>query len=206
MTNEQKQVRDWMLAFGQRAPDKPEIPDLETRRLRAKLELEETLEKIVYGFGFPYLVDNVSGCVDLDDLLNKLKTMEFKESMGGFLTKKGEPNLKEIADGSADQKVVIYGSDVACGLVAPYHDSEQEEYDPLFNEVMRSNWSKMWTREELDRTFELDELHEFFNNGGIKQAPDGGDCYVVKDDEGKVIKSPSYSPANLGPIIEEMKR
>ena len=63
MTENQKQVRDWMSAFGQETPDKPGIPSLEVRKLRAKLILEEALETIVNGLG----VEALSGNVDSDE-------------------------------------------------------------------------------------------------------------------------------------------
>ena len=60
---------------------------------------------------------------------------------------------------------------------------------------MRSNWSKFWKGDDLNY---LDEHQTFWST--IAQG------YLVKDKTGKVIKSPSYSLANLQPIIDTMSK
>lgn len=216
MTNEQQQVRDWMKAFGQECPEKPTIPSLEVRRLRVKLILEEALE-LCRALGF----DMDDGTL-VYDLLNIASIVE--------------PNLVEIADGGEDLKVVTEGTLVACGLVKDSDgkkvisqscDANGEEdgpqfihyvgfHDPLFNEVMRSNNSKMWTREEFEHDWpeakSLEDITGSWFNPHVedrfvtKIENDNLRCYLVKDKDGKVIKSPSYSPVNLQPIIDEMSK
>lgn len=123
MTNEQANVRDWMKAFGQETPEKPEIPSLEVRKLRAKLILEEALETLE-GLGFK-LNDPCTGLqFNIMAALNHCSIVK--------------PNLTEILDGCEDLKVVTEGTLIACGLVTPNEDPEVYE-DPYFNEVMRSN-------------------------------------------------------------------
>ncbi len=202
MTNEQQQVKEWMTAFGQECPEKPTIPSLAVRKLRAKLELEETLEKLVLGLGITEIVDDYGYVLDLEELLESLKRPDvlFQSSR--------EPNLVEIADGCEDQKVVVEGTLVACGLVTDKFLSEEDEAngcrerDYLFDEVMRSNNSKMWTREEWKALGDKQADYLFSYNIDNEDAK----LLVVKDPSGKVIKSPSYSPANLQPIIDEMSK
>ena len=51
MTKEQERVKNWMVKFGQDAPDKPTEIDEKTAKLRAALILEEALETIIKGLG-----------------------------------------------------------------------------------------------------------------------------------------------------------
>ena len=207
MTNEQKQVKDWMTAFGQETPEKPKIPSLEVRKLRAKLILEECLETI-RGLGLQsIMVDDMDGQKYPIDI--GLQSISFEETPQTL-------NLKEIADGCEDLKVVTEGTLVACGLIEDVTGPGCS--DPLFDEVMRSNWTKLWTAKEIGRY--TGEGEEFDPSGiiatDIYEAENGIRIYcmnhksdrpfLVKDKDGKVIKSPSYSPANLQPIIDELSK
>lgn len=208
MTNEQKSVRDWMSSFGQETPTKPTIPSLEIRRLRAKLILEEALETITEGLGLDIFI----GLGRRDCKLTAHSMIDFIDI--------GEPNLVNIGDGCSDLKVVTEGTLVACGLI----DRKQTEYysglgiaseyhhtcgnDPLFDEVMRSNWTKLWTTNQVKDKFIL--AKEFNYTKGWNNEADlfceelSIGKWLVKDKDGKVIKSPSYSPANLQPIIDSL--
>lgn len=190
MTHEQQQVKNWMQKFGQETPEKPCIPSLEIRKLRAKLILEEALETVA-ALGF---------VTDDGHLVEDLLSVADEQ----------EPNLVEIADGCEDLKVVTEGTLIACGLVKAgnqddSHDPHTNE-DPLFTEVMRSNNNKMWSGEELiaDQAARCSTLKFSEHAKGTFEV--ATNKYVVKDSSGKVIKSPSYSPANLTPIIEAMSK
>jgi predicted HAD superfamily Cof-like phosphohydrolase len=93
-------------------------------------------------------------------------------------------NLTQQLDGIADLLYVVYGWAVSIGFTT-------EQVDLAFAEVHRSNMSKFWTAEEIEslppdcRATRVDDQR-----------------FVVKHSDGKVIKSPSYSPANLRPILE----
>ena len=182
MTHEQYQVKDCMQRFGQETPDKPAIPSLEVRKLRAKLILEEALETI-HALG---LAPFNSWLKHLECAKN-VKYFDFKEIHLA--------NLTEIADGCEDLKVVTEGTLIACGLVSKstINNDSLVEIDPLFNEVMRSNNSKMWRNGDVSHTQK---------DWTIKSTD--GKISVVKDSSGKVIKSPSYSPPNLEPIINKL--
>ena len=211
MTNEQQQVKNWMQKFGQETPEKPTIPSLEVRKLRAKLILEEALETIkalglqvcitsAYASGYLNDIDNM-GIFVLDG---------FEEHLAI------EPNLVDIADGCEDLKVVTEGTLIACGLVQPKYKQEvSREWgydnvlineDPFFNEVMRSNNSKLWTNSEV--AIHKGQQRRQFT--GVNNLPlydkVNEDKWIVKDCTGKVMKSPSYSPANLTLIIEDLSK
>ena len=163
MTNEQRQVAKWMSAFGQETPSAPTIPSLEVRKLRAKLILEEALETI-QGLGISaYVQDQDNEWDSIHDL-----HWEFQE------VDRWEPSLDAIADGCEDLKVVTEGTLVACGLCQPKPPENvvgeiyrRADNDPLFDEVMRSNWSKMWTEDSLDIYLSDDDCkkHQVIKHG-----------------------------------------
>lgn len=95
-----KRVEEFMKLAGQEIPNSPQLPSLEVRELRAKLTLEEALEKI-RGLGFA--VYAVEGSVNLDD-------------KGWLLSNLYEPDLEEIIDGCCDLNVITTGTLIACGL------------------------------------------------------------------------------------------
>ena len=72
-------------------------------------------------------------------------------------------SLTEVADALGDLLYVVYGAAVTYGI----------DLEPIFNEIHRSNMSKVW--------------------------PDGS---VKKNELGKVLKPETYSPANLAAEIE----
>lgn len=172
MTNEQKRVKDWMQKAGQECPDKPTIPSLEVRKLRARLILEEALETIVEGLGL-YPVCNCMEAIEIEG-------MDFEEDWFG--TQPLNPDLVKLADGMADLHYVNLGTAVACGI----------DLEPVFQEVCRSNDSKWWSEVDL-----LSIEKKKYNGHTI-----GDGVWCVTDQGGKVIKSPSYSPANIAPILE----
>ncbi len=89
-------------------------------------------------------------------LRNRLIQEEFEEFQEAMQSK----GLPDMAKELADLLYVVYGTAVSLGI----------DMEPVFNEVHRSNMSKV---------------------GGYKR------------EDGKWIKPPTYSPANILPIIEE---
>lgn len=187
MTNEQQQVKQWMKAFGQETPEKPVIPSLEIRKLRAKLIWEEALETITALNIGVYVLNQDDEYDCIQDLKDDITFTEWDNPLNI-----NKINLAEIADGCEDLKVVTEGTLIACGLLSPI-----APHDPLFDEVMRSNKTKLWQTAEVKRI-------PPYNRFDIKELLPN--IHLVKDESGKVIKSPSYSPANLQPIIEEMSK
>jgi predicted HAD superfamily Cof-like phosphohydrolase len=90
----------------QSVPTAPCIPNLEIRKLRASLMLEECLETIREGLGLNITVRQLS---DVKHTLGDEGTsFVFEEAR--------EPNLIQIADGLCDQRVVNDGTGSACGM------------------------------------------------------------------------------------------
>lgn len=98
-------------------------------------------------------------------------------------------SLVKAFDSGLDGLVVILGTLAAFGIT-------EEMVAKGFAEVHRSNMSKMWNALEIDS-------EHFLNGYTTRMVYSSGDRrYAVTDPSGKIIKSPSYSPANLGPILE----
>jgi len=91
--------------------------------------------------------------------------------------------LVEYLDAICDLLYVVYGAANAAGLNAVLVEA-------AFLEVHRSNMSKLWTQAEKDA----------YKDGDLKWTP-RFDQWIAKRD-GKVIKSPSYSPADLKRFVE----
>ena len=96
-------------------------------------------------------------------------------------------NIQSL-DAICDLLYVVLGAGAAYGF-------SPEKITKGFAEVHRSNMSKLWTLAEV----------ESFNHpaAGYSVQHVGGGKYIVKNSEGKVIKSPSYSPAQLKEIVGE---
>jgi predicted HAD superfamily Cof-like phosphohydrolase len=121
-TDHQVRVEKFMELAGQNLPDKPTVPDLETRKLRARLMLEECLETIFDGLA---LEIDLCGII-CDDAKYTMSLVKFHEKEGK------EPDLVAIADGCADISVVTTGTLSACGIA----DEE------LLEEVDKNNLAK----------------------------------------------------------------
>lgn len=95
--------------------------------------------------------------------------------------------VEERADAFADLHYVLHFAENCSGL----------DMEPFFNEVQRSNMTKAWTKAEVESA----AFDSSFMTMTYINQPEGR-CWVVKNDFGKVVKSPSYSKANLKPILE----
>jgi len=92
-----------------------------------------------------------------------------------------QPDLDEMVDALADIKYVQEGAACALGV----------DMEPVDDEVHSSNMSKMWTKDELDQ-----------------MPPDtvvlavGVNQFVVRRNDGKVVKSPSFRPPDIQRVLE----
>jgi len=102
VTEHYSRVRQLMRKIpGQDTPEELTMPSLDTRKLRAKLIIEEALET-VEALGVNIYVDG-----DYEVPL-RIDQMEFEKG--------NEPDIMGIADGCADISVVTIGTLIACGI------------------------------------------------------------------------------------------
>jgi len=85
----------------------------------------------------------------------------------------------EYLDAIGDLLYVVYGGALAAGF-SPH------QVDAAFTEIHRSNMSKVWTDDELDHI-----------PADCRSTRVGDNRHIVRRNDGKIVKSPSYSPARL---------
>lgn len=93
-------------------------------------------------------------------------------------------NVIEYLDAVGDLLYVVYGAAIAAGFTA-------QQIEATVYEIHRSNMSKLWSADEID-SIPVDCRATLVGDGR----------YIVRRSDWKIIKSPTYSPANLQPIIE----
>lgn len=174
MTSEQKAVKNFMKAFGQATPNSPTVIDEQTAKLRAALILEEALETITKGLGIRVSIGNI----DIDKENFKQLDIKFYQSY--------PIDLVELADGLGDLHVVGYcGTGCAAGI----------DMEEIFKEIDRSNNSKLWDGKDIQQGQ--------LNNPGSTIHPSGPNKWILRRADGKIIKSPNYSPANIEKYINK---
>ena len=178
MELQQSRVKEFMQFFGQDCPEKPVQLDEATAKLRANLILEEVFETICDGLGLMVCItDGENGAVVVKDP----KKVHF------IYQKQKEVDLVELADGISDISVVSYGTALAAGI----------DMESIDKEVFVSNMSKAWTANDLR------EAKDKYPTAKVEKYSET--LYRLVREDGKIIKSPSYSPANLEAIIEAQK-
>lgn len=183
----QEDIVTLMRQFNQEVKDSPELPDAPIRLLRARLVFEEALEFVKACGCTVTMVSNGSSESEQTPIIDDIAIE---------LDPAGHPDLTEYVDGCVDQLVVTYGALNAAGVKA------QSAWD----EVQRSNMSKAWPHcsicdAVLERGSASDLVHPGdpnAHNGVWKTI-----LKVHKRDDGKFIKAPTYSPANLKRVIDE---
>jgi predicted HAD superfamily Cof-like phosphohydrolase len=184
----QQDIVTLMQLFNQQVKESPELPDPETRLLRARLVFEEALE-FVKGCGCTVTLAASDGEEQAADL----------DQIGVVLDPNREPDFIEYVDGCIDQLVVTYGALNAAGVKA----------EPAWDEVQRSNMSKAWPHCSLcDAVLVRDAGQQLVHPEAANAHQD--DWHPVlkihKRADGKVIKSPTYSPANIRRVLDEQMR
>jgi predicted HAD superfamily Cof-like phosphohydrolase len=181
----QQDIVTLMQLFNQQVKESPELPDPETRLLRARLVFEEAIE-FVKGCGCTVTLAASNGEEQAAGL----------DKIGVVLDPTREPDFIEYVDGCIDQLVVTYGALNAAGVKA----------EPAWDEVQRSNMSKAWPHcSDCDAVLVLDAGQELVHPEAAN-AHDGDWRPVLKIHkraDGKVIKSPTYSPANIRRVLDE---
>jgi predicted HAD superfamily Cof-like phosphohydrolase len=181
----QQDIVTLMQLFNQQVKESPGLPDAETRLLRARLVFEEALE-FVKGCGCMVTLAGSNGA----------EQAALIDNIGVELDPNREPDFVEYVDGCIDQLVVTYGALNAAGVQA----------QPAWDEVQRSNMSKAWPHCSVcDAELAPDANQQLVHpeeasahNGDWRAIPK-----IHKRADGKVIKSPTYSPANIRYVLDE---
>jgi len=103
-------------------------------------------------------------------------------------------DLVEIADALADLQYVLSGAILEFGL--------NEKFDTVFNEVHRSNMSKIaQSKEEAERTIAIyaDSSNPNYCEAHFEERD--GKFFVIRTSDNKTLKAADYSPANIAPIL-----
>jgi len=180
----QEDIITLMTQFEQEVKVAPELPDAATRLLRARLVFEEALEFV-----------RACGCTVEIAGPDGMKAAVIDE-ISVVAAPEVAPDFTEYVDGCIDQLVVTYGALVAAGVKA------QSAWD----EVQRSNMSKAWPHCSVcDAVLVRGDSEELVHPEDA--GAHGGNWHTVlkvhKREDGKFIKAPTYSPANLKRVIEE---
>lgn len=181
----QQDIITLMKQFEQEVKESPEMPDAKTRLLRARLVFEEALEFV-----------RACGCtVVLADEGPEGNPATVIEGITVVVDPDGKPDLVEYVDGCVDQLVVTYGALNAAGI----------RVEPAWDEVQRSNMSKAWPHCSVcDAVLKWDAGSDLVHPGAEDH---GGPWHVIlkvhKREDGKFVKAPTYSPADLKRVIEE---
>lgn len=102
-------------------------------------------------------------------------------------------DLVEIADALCDLQYVLSGAVLEFGL--------GEKFKALFDEVQRSNMSKVCkTRSEAEATQKYYKEERGFDSYVVE---DNGQYLVYRTDDKKTLKSVNYSPADLKKILNK---
>jgi len=183
MKTNYQNVFEFMTSFNQEVPTRIKIPDFETRKLRASLIFEETMEKVA-ALGLCIKVTRPSGdYVYLDDTLSDYKYID-----------EASCDIVGLVDAIVDVDVVNKGTAIAFGITEPC-------LCELEQEVSRSNMSKLWSQQEQYKDGDRITSLEFTQVKDARPWDVDAKIYCAQNSDGKVIKSPSYSPANLIPIL-----
>jgi predicted HAD superfamily Cof-like phosphohydrolase len=158
-------------------PNSPTIPSDSIIELRLRLMMEEYVE-FATAVGRSIIIDGALFPVD-----KKLKNVTFVKN-GDTL------NPKEIADSMADMNYVVDGTASAFGC----------DMEVLHNIAHNSNMTKLWTQEEVDAIEPIEK-----SQYRIKKVKDCEKGYLVQNKFGKMLKSPSYTPANFSNIFPSVE-
>lgn len=116
-----------------------------------------------------------------------LRVSLLEEELEEFKQAIAQENIQEAADALCDLQYVLSGAILEFGL--------GEKFKSLFDEVQRSNMSKACS--SMEEALQTQEKYLIEKNT-ISEIRQKGDKYLVyRKEDGKVLKSVRYSPAQL---------
>lgn len=140
-------------------------------------------------FGLPVLARPQIPSEDRCKLRISLLEEELRELKEALASK----NIVEAADALCDLQYVLSGAILELGLGAKFKE--------LFDEVQRSNMSKTCKSQDVAAATQEHYLKTKGTESYIEQK--NGEYLVYRKDDGKVLKSIQYSPADLERILLE---
>lgn len=181
-----------MRLYGQALPEVPTIPDEKTRMMRVNSLAEEVGE-----------LAQASGVI----LELRAHPRSKKVDIQIKIDPESVPDLNSIADALVDTQYFVDGTANAYGL----------DLMPFFEEVHRANMNKLWTKDELEHMepgWSATSVVVTYKDGGFALPPIKQDAncpvpvttrFIVKRQDGKVMKPPGFKPSDLSKIMEHQK-
>jgi predicted HAD superfamily Cof-like phosphohydrolase len=170
-----EQVKDFHEAFNHPVEETiKEHDNKEVRELRLKLLYEE--------------IEELSNAMGTDGTLHKLCKETLTKPINNILYDK-----TETLDALCDIQYVLSGAVLSLGY--------KNIFDDAFDEVQRSNMSKMCsTMAEVEDTMKYykEERNETLNINVVHQ----GAMYIIQREDDKILKNKYYSPADLEQFIK----
>lgn len=176
MINEQLElVSDFMTLFGQPILNKEDEIPVERRKLRLALLFEELAE--------------LSNAYGVEKSFQKIVFTYLKENANVEDT--GILNKKEVLDASCDLQYILSGTVLENG--------QQNEFDEAFEDVHKSNLSKLCkSTEEVEAT---EEKYAKENVETYNKALGGKYIGIFRKADNKILKSINYTPVDLSKYV-----
>ena len=149
-------------------------------------------------FGQPIPLKRALPLMPLQDLRARLSEEESFEIRCAV-------NLDQYLDGCTDLLYIAIGNFIAAGF-------QPEDIQAAMDEVHRSNMSKLWAQDEVQdirdgtNTTSFGDLSggRFDNKYSVRRADVESwvdKCLIVTREDGKIMKSPSFSPPDFSAIL-----
>jgi len=140
-------------------------------------------------FNLPVLEEPV--IPDLDRTRLRINLLE--EELGELKEAIDNNDLVEVADAFCDIQYVLSGAILEFGL--------KNKFKTLFDEVQRSNMSK--TCKSMEEAKATQEHYKDEKGMESRIEERNGEFLVYRIEDGKVLKSVNYSPANIKELLEK---
>ena len=189
MQKSQTAVTEFMRLYGQALPGVPTVPDEQTRMMRVNSLAEEVGE-----------LAQASGVI----LVLTAHPNLAKPKIDVKIDPDAIPQLDQIADALVDCQYFVDGTANAYGL----------DLEPFFDEVHRANMNKLWSADDLrqmEQGWTARAVVVTYSNT-LPPEKEDSQCqapvrqmFIVKRQDGKVMKPPGFVAANLDKIMESQK-
>lgn len=193
-----RMVREFHLAFDHPVHDTPNFGDEKLNELRINLLLEEVTE-LNDALDAENRVDTLDALCDIQYVLSGAALAwgipGYVDCNWNFVSSLGF-HVETLVD---SKSLTLDAANLQKALLSEVREHRFEfVFWKAFEECHSSNLSKMWTEEECDK-METQEMRDCITS--VARMRDDGRRFIVKRPDGKIIKSPSYSPANFSQFV-----